>query len=168
MSTYQLHVIACNLDLSRVGMNWNLRCHSTNCCFFFKICPHPWILGGWILPKSEVTQQTTPHRVSISLYCMLINSDRAHWLCVDCCAEWAPFFISLSCNHSYSSKVWDCFWKDNYLLIYPSTLFLQCLIVLAKLKKWSLFFFLIHQYMGESCIPTPHQFIWKGWFPHRL
>ena len=42
MGTYQLHVIACNLDLRRVGMKLNLRFHSTNCwVFFFKICHHP-------------------------------------------------------------------------------------------------------------------------------
>ena len=41
MGTYQLHVIACYLDLSRVRMKWNLWCHSTNCVFFSKSVPIP-------------------------------------------------------------------------------------------------------------------------------
>ena len=43
MCTYQLQEIAWNLELSRVEVEWNLPCHRTSCCFFFKICPHPWI-----------------------------------------------------------------------------------------------------------------------------
>ena len=38
MGTYQ-QKIAWNLDLSRVEVEWNLPCHRTSCCFFFKICP---------------------------------------------------------------------------------------------------------------------------------
>ena len=41
---YQLQEIAWNLDLSRMEVEWNLPCHSTSFCFFFKICPHPWVI----------------------------------------------------------------------------------------------------------------------------
>ena len=36
MGTYQLHVIACYLDLRGVGKKLNLRCRSTNCWVFFQ------------------------------------------------------------------------------------------------------------------------------------
>ena len=54
MCTYQLQEIAWNLELSRVEVEWNLPCHRTSCCFFFKICPHPWVTGLWFdIPHSS-------------------------------------------------------------------------------------------------------------------
>ena len=42
MITYHLHVIACNLYLSRVGVKLYTPCHRTSCCFFFsKSVPIP-------------------------------------------------------------------------------------------------------------------------------
>ena len=48
ISTYQLQEIAWNLDLSRVEVEWNLPCHRTSCCFFFKIFPHPCIVTALV------------------------------------------------------------------------------------------------------------------------
>ena len=46
MGTYQLHVIACNLDLSRVGMKWNRPSQHKLLVFFSKSVPIR-LEGSW-------------------------------------------------------------------------------------------------------------------------
>ena len=46
--TLDVHIsITGDCKLSRVEVEWNLPCHHTSCCFFFKICPHPCRLNCW-------------------------------------------------------------------------------------------------------------------------